>query len=51
VLVIKTHAKREASSTISRYDEKPSYDSTTLSAFLVGLEKLDVEALMKPKSM
>ncbi len=51
MLVINTHAKREVSSTIRRYDEKLSYESTTLSAFLVGLEKLEVEALMKPKSM
>jgi hypothetical protein len=51
VLVRKTHTKREASSTIRRYDEKPLYDRTTLSSFLVGFVKLDVEALMKPKSM
>jgi hypothetical protein len=51
VPVRKTHTKREASSTIRRYDEKPSYACTTLSSFLLGFEKLDVEALMKPKSM
>jgi hypothetical protein len=51
VFVRNTHTKREASSIISRYDENPSYESTTLSFFLLGFEKLDVEALMKPKSM
>ncbi len=43
--------KRVASSTISRYDEKPSYEETTRSVFLLGREKSEVEARIKPKSM
>ena len=46
-----THARREASSTIRRYDEYPSNDSTTRSRLGSGRLKSDVEARIKPKSM
>jgi len=51
VFVRKTHIKREASSTMSKYEEKPSYERTTLSSFLLGFEYCEVEARMKPKSI
>ena len=34
-----------------RNDENPSYEVTTQSDFLLGREKSDVEARIKPKSM
>ena len=51
VLVRKIQAYFDISSTTSRYDVYPSYDSTTLSDLAVFLLKSSFDALINPKSM